>query len=351
MSWANQLHPPRTSTSRKAGGGLGLSDIVENAPKAGRKVCFLVGNLGMLEETRSAWAWSVFSIIHSDDEITFVHVRPEESVPAAWGATAMLDREGGVNGALHVKPQNSPGGSWLPSFIVRDLAARKFLAHKAVMLKAPPDTHPGPLLARFIEEKGMDMAIMGSRDLAKVEQIVLGSTSKFLVNNAPCPCVCTRRLPPASTKWLPSRPRNVLIALDDNLERSQFLMQWSISNCLLIDDMVTVVSCTKSSGERAKRRNYLAKLASTVQTFQRKQKPQDQPEASTMVEVLDCGATGLKPGPLLAALVQDARPKVDLMIIGTRGHSELKKLVLGSVSSYILDHVSNCPVAVVKKLR
>jgi len=111
------------------------------------------------------------------------------------------------------------------------------------------------------------------------------------------------------------------------------------------------VSCTKSSGERAKRRNYLAKLASTVQAFQRKHKRQDQPEASTMVEVLDCGATGLKPGPLLAALVQDARPKVDLMIIGTRGHSELKKLVLGSVSSYILDHVSNCPVAVVKKLR
>ncbi len=220
-----------------------------------------------------------------------------------------------------------------------------------MILKAPPDNQPGSIIREFIEQEGMDFVVMGSRDLAKVEQLLLGSTSKFLANNCPCPCICTRRLPPLNAKWLPSRPRSVVIAVDDNLPLSSHVIEWSLRNCLLMDDMITVVSCVKKSGERAKRRNYLAKLAASVQDFQRKHRPQDQPEASTQVEVLDCGAAGIKPGPLLASLVQQAHPKVDLMIIGTRGHSELKKLVLGSVSSYILDHVSACPVAVVKKWR
>jgi nucleotide-binding universal stress UspA family protein len=51
---------------------------------------------------------------------------------------------------------------------------------------------------------------------------------------------------------------------------------------------------------------------------------------------------------IVSAIVEYARNKnVDLIITGTRGRSEFKKLLLGSVASGVITHAS-CPVMVVK---
>jgi nucleotide-binding universal stress UspA family protein len=51
---------------------------------------------------------------------------------------------------------------------------------------------------------------------------------------------------------------------------------------------------------------------------------------------------------IVSAIVEYARNKnVDLIIIGTRGRSEFKKVLLGSVASGVITHAS-CPVMVIK---
>jgi nucleotide-binding universal stress UspA family protein len=51
---------------------------------------------------------------------------------------------------------------------------------------------------------------------------------------------------------------------------------------------------------------------------------------------------------IVSAIVEYARNKnVDLIITGTRGRSEFKKVLLGSVASVVITHAS-CPVMVVK---
>jgi nucleotide-binding universal stress UspA family protein len=51
---------------------------------------------------------------------------------------------------------------------------------------------------------------------------------------------------------------------------------------------------------------------------------------------------------IVSAIVEYARNKnVDLIITGTRGRSEFKKVLLGSVASGVITHAS-CPVMVVK---
>jgi len=52
-----------------------------------------------------------------------------------------------------------------------------------------------------------------------------------------------------------------------------------------------------------------------------------------------------RPGPAGPALVAEAA-RADLLVVGTRGHSAVGGMLLGSVSTYCAEH-SNCPVLVV----
>jgi nucleotide-binding universal stress UspA family protein len=49
-----------------------------------------------------------------------------------------------------------------------------------------------------------------------------------------------------------------------------------------------------------------------------------------------------EPGPVLTAISHD----VDLLVVGSRGHSALREMLLGSVASHLVHHAT-CPVVVV----
>ena len=51
------------------------------------------------------------------------------------------------------------------------------------------------------------------------------------------------------------------------------------------------------------------------------------------------------PSSEIVAFAEDEQP--DLIVMGTRGHTEFKKLFLGSISSQVLQHAP-CPVTVVR---
>ena len=57
---------------------------------------------------------------------------------------------------------------------------------------------------------------------------------------------------------------------------------------------------------------------------------------------------GSKPGPAITASVENAEPKVDFFIVGSKGKKGLMRFAFGSVSSFFMDNVA-CPVCVVRK--
>ena len=61
----------------------------------------------------------------------------------------------------------------------------------------------------------------------------------------------------------------------------------------------------------------------------RQQNPHDMPDVQ--IQVLEG-----KTGPVLTQAILNAKPKVDLLLVGSRGHTGIKKAVMGSVSSYFL---------------
>lgn len=61
--------------------------------------------------------------------------------------------------------------------------------------------------------------------------------------------------------------------------------------------------------------------------------------------VVEVGETNGEVGSILCGVIKEA--KIDHVIIGRSGISKIKRLFLGSVSRYIVDHVA-CDVTIVK---
>ena len=51
---------------------------------------------------------------------------------------------------------------------------------------------PAGRALEFIETTKPDMAIIGSRGLGKLKRLLLGSVSRYLVENAPCPVMVVK---------------------------------------------------------------------------------------------------------------------------------------------------------------
>lgn len=55
-----------------------------------------------------------------------------------------------------------------------------------------------------------------------------------------------------------------------------------------------------------------------------------------------------QPGPAIVAYAESH--EIDIIVMGTHGHSGLQRLLMGSVAEYVLRH-ANCPVLTVKSAR
>jgi nucleotide-binding universal stress UspA family protein len=330
---ATPARSPRNSLERTS---LGLSDIIEDKRNKIRKVVFAVGNLDMLGETLAAWAWAYKSILHKDDNLHVVHVHPFlDPFPVSYTGPVL---SGGVPlSSVYQKLLLSKDGSWLPSPIRRALV--KFLLHRVVLLKPPPSKELGDVLVDYVRKEKIDFVLMGSCDLGPTAKLLMGSTSSYLVTNCPCPCIVIRRPPAATHEWTLSRPRHVVIALDSDTVRSDAVISWSLQNCLLTDDIVTILSCIEGLGERPKRRLYLEKFVQQIGSFQGEQRSKPIVHVHVMV-----GSAG----PVITAAVQNAEPKVDFFIAGSNGKNGLMRFAFGSVSSYFMDNVT-CPVCIVRR--
>lgn len=202
----------------------------------------------------------------------------------------------------------------------------------------------GSAIAREARDFEADLVVMGSRGHGAMQSMVLGSVSSEVVDHAPCPVLVTRG----------GAVRSLVFAADGsagshNAER--VLTEWPLfrglpSAVVTVAETQIPVSAGMAPG-----------LYDQVIGSYESDLDEAASEALAIAEacVARLSEAGLQATPVVRAgtpaeeIVAVAREReADLVVIGTRGHTGLARLILGSVARNVLHHAP-CSVLVVRE--
>jgi nucleotide-binding universal stress UspA family protein len=201
--------------------------------------------------------------------------------------------------------------------------------------------HAARAIVDEAREFGAEVVVVGSRGHGSFTTAVLGSTSAEIVDHAPCPVLVVRR----------SRIESVLLAEDGSVGADAAAKAVDAMP-ILAGLPVTVVSVAEVG---------IPFAGATPGTYEQVMEPYSEPIESSHQQ---CGELAGRRGDWLArdgrpvdCEVRDGDPAAeivaaaaargtDLVVVGTRGHTGLTRMILGSVARNVLIHAP-CSVLVV----
>lgn len=194
--------------------------------------------------------------------------------------------------------------------------------------------HPVPVLLR--EALGADMLVVGSQGHGWAADSARRSVSQALARQAPCPVVVVRAA---------ASPAARIVVGVDGSEESRAALEFACRRASLTKETVVASHAWKPGPVNVDLRGQLSrKLAERSLAAERAlaeyvaQLHADHPAVELEMETI-----ALPP----ALALTEASATASLVVTGSRGHSVLTGLLLGSVSHRVL-HWAKCPVAVVR---
>ena len=206
---------------------------------------------------------------------------------------------------------------------------------EAVSLNAVCDLSPRTLLEASADA---DLTVVGARGLGGFRGLLLGSVSQHCLHNTNTPIAIIR------SDRNQHRPSGCIVVAVDGSPTSRRALQWSLAEARARDAMVEAVYAWEVpySGYPP------YGTVSPVDVNAYEQSAQRVLEQA-LSDVSAADTERIRPvlvrGVATQALL-NASETADLLVAGTRGHSALKRLVLGSVATQ-LSHHSRCPLVVV----
>ena len=240
---------------------------------------------------------------------------------------------------------------WLPSEIASTIRG---MEHKLLVIETTHD--PGDAMIRFLElECPKDaIVVMGCRGRQGWRKMLLGSVSSYVVQHSPIPVLVIRSrkyrdIPDLTSDTVGAaylgmtaigKQRKIAIAVDGSAA-SLPLVKWAIKNCLKVSDEVHLLH-SAASETPARTLEATAEVNNCISELNEFQKDDSLGTATSVLLDLKGDLRDL-----IVDYVEDLGGAIDLLVMGTRGlRGNLKRAVLGSVSSYCLSY-ANCPVIVV----
>eukprot|EP01139_Manchomonas_bermudensis_P023832 Amastigsp_a841602_93.p2 type:complete len:344 gc:universal Amastigsp_a841602_93:73-1104(+) len=195
-------------------------------------------------------------------------------------------------------------------------------------------------------EHGADVIAMGSRGLGTISRLLLGSVSEYIVHNAHRSVLIVKGAAPLEPEA--PRKRSALCAIDDSAH-SKLALQTAVDISALGDTLYLLSVHVPFIGLHddlaalwgdPNARN--VKCAEALVHMEQTYVPQIT-EAG-----LQCTAL-FRQGDARAIICEEAESKgVDLVVCGARGAGRLERLLMGSVSTYVVEHAAVPAVLVVK---
>ncbi|CAM0955242.1 unnamed protein product [Alopecurus aequalis] len=154
--------------------------------------------------------------------------------------------------------------------------------------------------------------------------------------------------------------RRIGVAMDYSAS-SKSALDWAIRNLIRRGDTVVVLYVLHPDGDGAKQAALWAKSGSPLIPLSEFREPAAmhsygvRPDAEVL-DMLDTAARQLELKVVAKLYWGDARDKlcgaveeqrIDTLVMGSRGLGPIQRILLGSVTNYVLSHAS-CPVTVVK---
>lgn len=212
---------------------------------------------------------------------------------------------------------------------------------------------PGEEILKVIHAKDIDLVVLGTRGFSQATGFFLGSVSQWVLQEAPCSVLIARKMP-RQKRTAPGM--NLLLATDGSPD-SQAAVDFVKTVGLPDSSRLTILHVVKkhvyetgqsliadSSHERE-----FAKLAEEllevrgregVKLLEQTRKALSSPGLTIQERLVS--------GNPAAEILKTARYlDADLIVMGSRGTTGIKRIFLGSVSNKVA-HSAGCPVAIMR---
>ena len=212
---------------------------------------------------------------------------------------------------------------------------------------------PSPEILKAVGRHRVDLAVMGTYGLSGVERFLLGSTSEQVLTHGRCSVLVVRE----RTRWSKTRhagEMRVLVAFDgsphasaavDLLGRLGLPRSPVVTLLHVVETHDYVISRLRTTGG-----SQLRGLANEVIQARKQAGARMLEKARRALKRSEVTADTLvaEGHPAEAVLDVAERSRADLVVMGSRGLTGMKRLLLGSVSHKVVRHAP-CSVLVVKK--
>lgn len=199
---------------------------------------------------------------------------------------------------------------------------------------------PGEELANHAEESGAAFVAVGSRGLGRFDALLLGSVGREIANNRNIDLLVARRR--ESTGGL-----KVLFATDhsDFAERVAAKLPSMVEGTFAEVEVLSVVDPDSKDVAFARSSAPWNELQTGLTGWT---KEQNEAIVSKLSGICERCVSNVESGHAREAIIERAEAAgVDLIILGAQGRSALSRLLIGSVSSYVLTR-AKCSVLIVR---
>ena len=198
-------------------------------------------------------------------------------------------------------------------------------------------------IVHVAEGTRVDMIPLGSRGLGRPRRFFVGSTSLAVARYAPCPVAIVRDRPRAV--------RRILVAVDGS-EGSRAALRFLSTLELVRDTQVSLLHVLPTSAVPALRRRGTSPDQQADEDRRKRREDADAMLTDAAAVLADTGRPVerlVSEGDPAREIVRTAESRdVDLVVLGARGLRTLGRLLLGSVSETVLQHVGR-PMVIVRE--